>query len=147
MQPFCLWLTEAVVLSAGFLLFRDGRRRSFPGPILHPVLTLRRTFVRCILVTCCADAPLLFRCVHFPQIATLNFLDAFLRTRSQVVAPSDAFTAVELWMGVVHVYTCQDSLSTCQVRTVARAQDPPPPGSRCENYLFKISDQSFKNKQ
>eukprot|EP00903_Cladosiphon_okamuranus_P020010 g18380.t1 len=51
---------------------------------------------------------------HFVQIATLNFLDAFLRTRSQVVAPSDAFTAVELWMGVVHVYTCQDSLSTCQ---------------------------------
>lgn len=68
---------------------------------------------------------------RFSQIATLNFLDAFLRTRSQVVAPSDAFTAVELWMGVVHVYTCQDSLSTCQVRVVARAQDPPPTGSRC----------------
>ncbi|CAM9161574.1 unnamed protein product, partial [Hapterophycus canaliculatus] len=51
---------------------------------------------------------------YFVQIATLNFLDAFLRTRSQVVVPSDAFTAVELWMGVVHVYTCQDSLSTCQ---------------------------------
>ncbi|CAM9374638.1 unnamed protein product [Scytosiphon promiscuus] len=50
----------------------------------------------------------------FVQIATLNFLDAFLRTRCQVLVPSDAFTAVELWMGVVHVYTCQDSLSTCQ---------------------------------
>lgn len=53
------------------------------------------------------------------QIATLNFLDAFLRTRSHVVAPSDAFTAVELWMGIVHVYTCRDSLSTCQVRVVS----------------------------
>ncbi|CBN78544.1 ATG2 Autophagy-related protein homolog [Ectocarpus siliculosus] len=51
---------------------------------------------------------------QFVQIATLNFLDAFLRTRSHVVAPSDAFTAVELWMGIVHVYTCHDSLSTCQ---------------------------------
>lgn len=52
------------------------------------------------------------------QIATLNFLDAFLRTRSQVVVPRDAFTAVELWMGIVHVYSCQDSLSTCQVNTL-----------------------------
>lgn len=54
------------------------------------------------------------------QIATLNFLDAFLRTRSQVLVASDAFTAVELWMGIVHVYTCKDSLSTCQVSTTAR---------------------------
>lgn len=67
-----------------------------------------------------ADASLLIPVCWLCQIATLNFLDAFLRTRSQVVAPSDAFTAVELWMGVVHVYTCQDSLSTCEVRTVAR---------------------------
>lgn len=64
-------------------------------------------------------------CRPLSQIATLNFLDAFLRIRSQVVAPSDAFTAVELWMGVVHVYTCQDSLNTCQVRTGAHQRTKP----------------------
>ncbi|CAM9138705.1 unnamed protein product, partial [Choristocarpus tenellus] len=51
---------------------------------------------------------------EFVQIATLNFLDAFLRTKSQVETPSDSFLALELWMGVIHMYTCQDSLNTTQ---------------------------------
>lgn len=58
----------------------------------------------------------------FAQIATLNFLDAFLRTRTQVIAPRDAFAAVELWMGILHVYTCQDSLSTCHVSNAITAR-------------------------
>lgn len=70
------------------------------------------------------DHVLVSRCF---QIATLNFLDAFLRIRSQVLVPRDAFTAVELWMGVLHVYTCQDSLSTCQVRETVMLSPSYPP--------------------
>lgn len=53
----------------------------------------------------------------FVQLATLNFVDAFVRCQvggPPKPFPNDPMVNVELSMGLLHVYTCGDSLQTLQ---------------------------------